>query len=140
VRTGKVLAEDARGLRSGKHIRAVKVGDIPLPSLPKMVKELNEMKDVLLGREEPPVNLGLLTLQEVADSYFARASEWVIEILEREREGDITSSSALSKFRKGEVRAFLEMCKYAASLGSRRVSWEQLRWEQETSGRESAGF
>ena len=104
-----------------------------------MRAELEEMKDVLMGRTEPPVNLGLHTLQEVADAYYARAGEWTIEILKAEVDGNITSTSSLSKFRKGECRTFMEIAKRAAELGSRRITWEQLRWEQETSGRESAG-
>lgn len=110
-----------------------------VPALPDMREELQDMTDVLLGRAEPPINMGIGTLMEVADAYFARASELTMLLQEGEATGTITRGSAHYKFRTGELRTFAEMAKRAADLGSRRVTVEQLRFEQETHGRESKG-
>jgi hypothetical protein len=120
-------------------LRAVKVGE-GVPPIPVMQAELQDMTDVLLGREDPPIDAGHLTLMEVADAFFARASELTMMLQAMERDGQITRGSAHYKFRTGELRTFLEMAKRAADLGSRRLTEEQLLWEMQQFGRESAGF
>lgn len=101
--------------------------------------ELEDMRDVLLGRAEMPTGIGgPLALMEVADAYFGRACEIEQIILRKEREGRISSDSALSRFRKGELRSFKEQAKSACDLGSRRLTADSLRFEQERLGRESA--
>lgn len=97
------------------------------------------MTDVLLGRTQPDIDARHLTLMEVADAYFARASEIQMLLQKAEREGTITRGSAHYKFRTGELRTFLEMSRRAAELGSRRLTEEQLVWEMEMYGRESKG-
>lgn len=94
------------------------------------------MRDVLMGREDSPV-VGVLALMEVADAYFARASEMEQAILKGEREGSISRGSALYRFRTQELRSFKEMASAAAALGSRRVTQESLLQERERKGRES---
>jgi hypothetical protein len=121
-----------------KSLRAFKVGE-GVPSIPDMVNELQDMTDVLLGRNDPPVNAGYLSMMEVADAFFARASEMTILLQQAEREGRVTRGSAHYKFRTGELRTFLEMAKRAADLGSRRLTAESLRWDMEMKGRESGG-
>lgn len=95
------------------------------------------MMDVLLGRVPPPVDLGVSTLMEVADAYFARASEIEMLIHQLEREGKVLRGTALYKFRTGELRTFQEVAKRAADLGSRRITMEQLRMQREWTGRDS---
>lgn len=120
------------------HLRAVPMGT-GVPAIPKMTEELMNMTDVLLGRTKPPIDAGHLTLMEVADAYFARASEMTMLLQQAEREGTVTRGSAHYKFRTGELRTFMEMAKRAADLGSRRLTEEQLHWEMQMHGRESKG-
>jgi hypothetical protein len=118
-------------------LRAVPLGS-GRPSITKMKDELEDMWDVLMGREEPPIG-GPLSLMEVADAYYARAAELTSKIQESEREGFTTKGDALYHFRTGELRTFMEMAKRAADLGSRRLSEDQLQFEMERYGRESRG-
>jgi hypothetical protein len=94
------------------------------------------MTDVLLGREEPPVD-GVLALMETADAYFARASEIEMQIAKKAREGDLPS--VYQKFRTTELRTFKELAKRAADLGSRRLTQAALDFQRQQTGRESNG-
>ena len=116
-------------------LRAVQVGQ-GLPSITVMATEIQDMTDVLLGRVEPPIDAGHLTLYEIADAYYARAAEMTIHLQQLEREGQITRGSGHYKFRTGELRTFQEMAKRAADLGSRRITYEQLILEAERTGRD----
>jgi hypothetical protein len=118
-------------------IRAIQLGE-HLPDLPHLAAEIYDMTDVLLGRVDPPYDHGVMTLMETADAFFARASEIHMLLQKGEREGTISKGSAHYKFRTGELRTFLEMAKRAADLGSRRLTDEQLRFEQSKLGRDSA--
>lgn len=106
-----------------------------IPNLPLLESEVQDMMDVLLGRKDPPIDNGVLTLMEVADAYFARGSEIVMLILKGEREGSIPRGGNYAKFRTGELRHFLDVCKGARDLGSRRVTVRQLTVEAERTGR-----
>lgn len=121
------------------HLRAVPMGE-GAASIPAMLEELQDMTDVLLGRKKPPIDAGHITLLEVADAYFARASEMTMLLQQGEREGIVTRGSAHYKFRTGELRTFLEMAKRAADLGSRRLTEEQLHFEMSVRGMESRGL
>jgi hypothetical protein len=99
-------------------------------------KELFDMTDVLMGRDEPPV-VGVLALMETADAYFARASEIEMLILAKVRVGTIGSSNPYNKFRTGELRNFKELAKRAADLGSRRLTAAALEFQKQQTGRES---
>ncbi len=135
VRTARKLVTKDRQSATG-HLRAVPLGT-GVPVLTSLVGELQDMTDVLLGREQPPIDAGHLTLMEVSDAYFARASEITMKLQQAEREGQITKGSAHYKFRTGELRTFMEMARRAAELGSRRLTEEQLHWEMQIYGRES---
>ena len=87
-----------------------------------MVDELWSMTDVLLGRDEPPIDIGVGTLMEVAEVYHARASEMEMQIQELEREGKVMKGDELYKLRTGQLRTFTEMTKKTIDLGSRRVT------------------
>lgn len=134
VRGGSVRA---RPPSRGK-LRAFHVGE-GLPTPAKMMEELQDMTDVLMGRTDPPLDAGYLTLMETADAYFARASELTMLIHEAEREGRVTKGSAYTKFRTSELREFKELAKRASELGSRRLTNEQLIYEMAQHGRESKG-
>ena len=92
----------------------------------ELSEEITAYLQVMLGREDPPVNYGVMTLMEVAHAYYARGREIEMEILHQERENVIAKNSALYKFRTGELRSFLELTKRAIDLGSRRLTHEQL--------------
>lgn len=135
VRTARPLVTKDRQSATGK-LRAVPLGS-GVPPITSMVEELQDMTDVLLGRDEPPIDAGHLTLMEVSDAYFARASEMTMLLQQAEREGTITKGSAHYKFRTGELRTFMELARRASELGSRRLTEEQLMWEMQMHGRES---
>lgn len=121
-----------------RKLRAFHVGEgLPTPS--EIASELQDMTDCLLGREDPPLDAGHLTLLETADAYYSRAAELTMLILKGEREGTVLKGSGHYKMRTGEIRTFMEMAKSAADLGSRRLTAEALRHEQATRGRESHG-
>lgn len=108
-----------------------------LPPLPELEMEIQDMIDELLGRTQPSIDAGTLTLMETADAFFARASELQLLIQKGEREGSVPKGGGYYKFRTGELRTFLELAKRAADLGSRRLSEEQLIFERQKLGRES---
>jgi hypothetical protein len=89
--------------------------------------------DVLLGRQPAPIESPYLQLAEVATAYFARGQEIDMLIHAGEREGKIHRGSPYYRFRTGELRAFLEMAKKCAELGSRRLSQEALLYQQRIS-------
>lgn len=119
-----------------RRLRGFKLGE-GVHSVSSMRAELQDMTDVLLGREDPPIDVGVGTLMEVADAYFARASEMEMEIHAAEREGRVVRGSPHYKFRTGELRTFQEMAKRAADLGSRRITIQQLEVDKSRTGRES---
>lgn len=87
--------------------------------------ELAEYVDILLGREDPPVDVGVMTLMELAEAFHARAKEIEMEILEMEAEGAVLPKSRTYKFRTGYLRSFIELASKSIDLGSRRVTHEQ---------------
>ena len=117
-------------------LRAVPLGE-GLPDLERMRSEIDDMTAVLMGREDPPVEAGIMSLLEVADAYYARAAELTMLLQRAEQEGHILRGTALVKFRTGELRTFLEMSKRAADLGSRRLTHESMLVESVLIGRES---
>lgn len=90
--------------------------------LRRMSEELTGYMDILLGREEPPVDKGVMTLMEVAEAYHARAKEMEMEILEMESTGAVLKGGAVYKFRTGKLRSFIEAASKTIDLGSRRVT------------------
>lgn len=90
-----------------------------------MSRELSQYVDILLGRADPPVDAGVLTLMECAEAFHARAKEMEMEIHEGERMGAILKGSGAYRFRTGKLRSFIEMTKETIDLGSRRVTHAQ---------------
>lgn len=99
---------------------------IGLPTLEELEDEFFGYVDVLLGRQEPPIDNGIMTLMEVSDAYLARGYEVEMMILAAERSKDIMRSSPYSKFRTGELRSFIELARKATDLGSRRLTMARL--------------
>lgn len=69
-------------------------------------------------------------MMEVATAYHARGQEIDMIIHRGERNSSILKSSPYYKFRTGELRAFLELTKKCAELGSRRLTQETLLQQQ----------
>lgn len=102
---------------------------------PKQIrKELSGYRDVLMGREDPPLQKGVMTLMEVANGYFSRACEIEQLILQAKAEGWLPKNQGYETLRTQEIRSFKELFKGATELGSRRITWEELRFKQETRG------
>jgi hypothetical protein len=107
-----------------------------LPALPVLQSEIQDMWDVLMGREPPPIPVHRVeAMMEVADAYFARASE--ITALIQQAEADGLASPSYRKFRTGPLRTFMEVAKRAADLGSRRITVKGQKIEAERTGRDS---
>jgi hypothetical protein len=122
--------------KAQKHqIRAFRIGE-GMPDPNDLSGELHDMLQVLMGRAEPPIDVGVMTMMEVASAYHARALEIQMLLHEGEREGRIAKGGALYKFRTGELRDFIEIAKYASELGSRRLSAETLLFDQARYGRD----
>jgi hypothetical protein len=94
-----------------------------------MRAELSEYMDVLLGRIDPPIDRGHLTLMEVSEAYHARAREMEAMLLRAEADGIVVRGSKAYKFRTGELRSFIELAKGAIQLGSRRITALQIEGE-----------
>lgn len=98
-----------------------------LPSILDMRVELQDMTDILMGRVDPPIRNGVMTLMEVANTCLARACELEALIHAGELDGTIKKGGPYSKFRTGELRSFKELFKAANELGSRRLTQAQMR-------------
>ena len=105
-----------------------------LPTPKEIRRELADYRDVLMGRKEPPLERGVATLMEIANGYFSRTCEIEQLILEAKAEGWLPKNKEYETLRTQEIRSFKEMSKAATELGSRRITWENLRFEQETRG------
>ena len=101
--------------------------DTGLPDIEVLEGELDEYRDILLGRVPPPADNGILTLMEVADALYCRAKEIEALIHRAERNGDILKGSPLYKFRTGELRSFIDMAHSRVELGSRRVTEAKIQ-------------
>jgi hypothetical protein len=125
----KVRRNTERDVQFGVALTNVHVG-LGLPTLEKLVEELDGYKDILLGRLPSPIDSPYLALQEVATAYHSRACELEMIIHRGEREGLIPKGSPYYKFRCGELRDFQELAKKCAELGSRRLTQETLLTQQ----------
>jgi len=121
-------------------IRYFRLGE-GLPKPQDIRDELEDMRAVLLGYVEPPIESGLMTLMEVAEAYFSRACDIEQQILRAQEEGPITGGNPKTNLyhtlRTQELRSFKEMAKSATELGSRRITAASLLVQQELRGRES---
>lgn len=102
-------------------IRAFKVGEGF--DLAQMKAELDDYTDMLLGRLDPPLDHGVMTLYELAAAAYARAKEMEMELLDKEADGVILKGTLPYKFRTGKLRSFIELAHRTCELGSRRVTY-----------------
>lgn len=96
--------------------------------------ELDVYTSVLLGKKAPPEDRGVSTLLEYAAAIYARALEIEMQLLRLENNGGILKGGRHYRFRTGELRSFLTMCKTQVELGSRRVTIAQMELESEKRG------
>lgn len=108
-----------------------------LPTPDEIRKEIEHYRDVLHGRAEPPIQKGVMTLMEVAEGYFSRACEMEQMIYQGKAEGWLPKNMGYEQLRTQEIRSFKELAKAATDLGSRRITFENLRFQQENRGMES---
>ena len=108
-------------------VRAFRLGNSD--DLHEMREEIDEMKDVLLGRVKPPVDTGITTLMEISEAYHARGVEMSMGLHRQEANGQVLKGSGHYKFRTGELRDFIELCRRAMDMGSRRVTALQMEME-----------
>lgn len=122
-------------VRAPSHVQfSQKLTEVPLgiglPTPDEIKDELLAYCDVLLGRTDPPVDSPYLGLAEIATSYYARACELDMLIHEKERTHQVVRGTDYYRLRTGALRSFLEMSKKMADLGSRRLTQEQLLFQQ----------
>ena len=89
----------------------------------------DDMVDVLNGHELADLELGELTLLELATAYFGRACEVEMILHRGEADGSVLRNSSAYRFRTGELRDFKELCKAKMKLGQTRVYWAQQDME-----------
>ena len=114
---------------SGAQLRAIVLGDSGLPSVQGIREEIDEMREVLMGRALSPHDNGVNSLQETTNAYFSRCAELTLLIQRAEVDGHVSRGSAMNKTRTGELRTFMELCHRATDVGSRRLTLAQLEWE-----------
>ena len=91
--------------------------------------EIDEYVSVLLGREDPPLDRGELTLIEYANAVYSRGMELTMLLQRAESDGHITKGSKQYKFRTGELRNFCELAQRAIDLGSRRLTAAKMEYD-----------
>ena len=95
--------------------------------------ELSKYVEVLLGREDCPIDNGVLTLMEYSSAVHARAMEINMLIHRAEAQDLVPKGSPQYKFRTGELRDFIDLAKAAMDLGSRRLTAASLAFDMEES-------
>jgi len=121
----RIRRSTERDIQFGRTLTQVET-EYGLDSVEHLWAELQGYVDVLLGRKESPIDSPYLSLMEVATAYYARAQEMDMRIHAAEREGIVHRGSPLYKFRTGELKAFIELARKCADLGSRRLTQEAL--------------
>ena len=111
-----------------KSLRSFQLGQ-GLPTVAEMRAEIDEYVCVLLGREDPPIDRGELTLIEYANAVYSRGMELTILLQRAESDGHIAKGSKQYKFRTGELRNFCELAHRAIDLGSRRLTAAKMEYD-----------
>ena len=111
-----------------KSLRLVKLGH-GIPTLSVLRDELLEYTEVLLGRVEPPIDNGEMTMMEYANAVYSRSLEITMMLQRAEADGQVLKGSKHYKFRTGELRTFTEMALKCIELGSRRVTMARMEYD-----------
>lgn len=82
-----------------------------------------------MGRVEPPIDAGEMTMLEYANAVYSRACEITMLIQRAESSGSVLKGSKYYKFRTGELRTFTEMALKAIDLGSRRITVAKMEYD-----------
>ena len=93
--------------------------------------EIDGYMNVLMGREEPPLEKGIFTRFEVASTYLQRGLEIAARLHRADRKGLVKRNDPLYKFRTGELEDFIAMAKAARDQGSRQITAAQLERDLE---------
>ena len=101
-----------------KALRWGKLGD----TIDEWREELDQMMAVMVGRVDPPVDLGVSTMLEVSDAYLARVTEMVVAINRMETDGMVKRGSRANLFRTRELDPFGELLRKTHTAGSRRIT------------------
>lgn len=125
----KIKVVHPRHVQFSQKLNTVQV-ETGLASISDLREELYEMFDIILGRKDSPIESPYLAMAEVATAYYTRAQEMDALIHRGEQEGTVLRGSELYRFRTGELRAFIEAAKRCSELGSRRLTQEQLLFQQ----------
>lgn len=108
-----------------------------LPTLEACFDELTGYAEHLLTFVGDDVPLGkTMDLLEVASAYLARAYDLERRIYQREQTLTLARGSAEQRFRTGALESFICQAKVLRDLGSRRLSFAQLRYDSEKTGRD----
>lgn len=111
-----------------------------LPTLEECNAELNQYSEHLRTfYAEDDVHIpitNLLDLLEVATAYLARAYEIERLLHQREQVHSLPRGCQEQRFRTGALESFISQAKILRDLGSRRLSYAQLRHDSEKTGRD----
>jgi hypothetical protein len=88
-----------------------------------------------LGGEYPSIG-STLDLLEVSTAYLARAYDIERRLYEREQKGNLPRGCPEQRFRTGPLGSFIEQAKVCRDLGSRRLTFAQLQYDSEKTGRD----
>ncbi len=106
------------------------MSNVVLPDVNDWADELEQMELVLMLKLPLPVDDPRVGLLVTAGSYHTRASSMKRTIQRLEREGTISRSHDLVKFRTGELRTFMEMASKVFDSASRALTAAKLAFDE----------
>lgn len=108
-----------------------------LPDLEECFDELTGYAVDLARYYDPDIPIGAtLDLLEVASAYLARAFDIERQLYQREQTHSLPRGCPEQRFRTGALESFIAQAKVCRDLGSRRLSFAQLRYDSEKTGRD----
>ena len=108
-----------------------------LPVLAKCYEELTIYAEHLATFVDPDVPVGnTLDLLEVSSAYLSRALDIERRLHQREQILGLPRGCDEQRFRTGALESFIAQAKVLRDLGSRRLSFAQLRYDSEKTGRD----
>ena len=108
-----------------------------LPTLEECFDELTGYATDLARYYDPEIPFGNTNdLLEVASAYLARAYDLERLLHQREQVHKLPRGCPEQRFRTGALESFICQAKVLRDLGSRRLSFAQLRYDSEKTGRD----